>query len=199
VPTFTKIEVAEAHLTTAIRLFLSDQHPVPIHLLASSAREIMTTLGVRLGTNTVLHDMAKGDAESLKDAYKKMSHFVGFMKHADRDPAGVLDQFDDTDNDAILFVATTDFARVTGGMPIEVQVYQAWFYATFVKRVSQGGLRWQRSVKRCIAMFPGIRGATREEQKAIGLAVLHRVQHDPQYEMEIRRTVELRDEDEGTG
>jgi hypothetical protein len=49
--------VAEALLVTAIRFF-EDGHPVPIYQLASSAREILTTVGDKTGVETLLHTYA---------------------------------------------------------------------------------------------------------------------------------------------
>jgi hypothetical protein len=40
----TKIDVVEAHLITAVRATFRNEHPASIYLLASSAREILTTL-----------------------------------------------------------------------------------------------------------------------------------------------------------
>ena len=45
----SKIDVAEALIQAAVRLFFEGAHPVPIYALASAAREIMTTLGQKTG------------------------------------------------------------------------------------------------------------------------------------------------------
>ena len=155
----TKIDIAEAELKTAIRLFFEDTHPVPIYTLAAAAREILTTIGGRTGVRTVLHNFADRKGISLQDAEKDIRRFVNFFKHANRDPAAVLENFSDLGNDILLWIASHDFGRVAGGMPIEAQVFEAWFYAITVKRVSDGGLKWQRIVKRCIQLFPGIRSS----------------------------------------
>jgi hypothetical protein len=41
----TKIDVAEAHIRTAVRLFFEGCHPVPVYTLANAAREILTSIG----------------------------------------------------------------------------------------------------------------------------------------------------------
>src|ERR1700730_95189 len=56
---FTKIDVAEAHIRTAVRLFFEDAHPVPVHTLACAAREILAALGEKLGIDTILHEAAR--------------------------------------------------------------------------------------------------------------------------------------------
>jgi len=87
---YTKIDVAEAHIRTAVCLFFEDSHPVPVYTLACSAREIMTTLGDKTGVATVLHDYARMTGKSFRDAVSKAHKYVGFMKHADREPDKIL-------------------------------------------------------------------------------------------------------------
>jgi hypothetical protein len=48
-------DVAEAEICTAVRLFFEDCHPAPIYMLASSAREILTTIATKIGIQSVLH------------------------------------------------------------------------------------------------------------------------------------------------
>jgi hypothetical protein len=186
---YTKIDVAEAHIRTAVRLFFEDRHPVPIHLLACSAREILTFVGKAQGTETILEEVAAVKGVKEGDVIKKAHAFVNFMKHANRDAGATLEGFSDLDNDPILWFVCQDFGRVTGGMPIEAQVYEAWFFATFVKRVSDGPMTWQRLVRRCIRLFPHVRSVPRQEQKAIGLRALEKALTDPSLEMQIRRIV----------
>lgn len=40
--TLTKLDVAEAHIKTAVRLFFEEGHPVSIYTLANAAREIVS-------------------------------------------------------------------------------------------------------------------------------------------------------------
>ncbi len=188
---FTKIDVAEAHICTAVRLFFDDAHPIPIHTLACSAREILTTLGDKLGIDTMLQEVARIQDTTIDKVIKKAHGFAGFMKHADRDADAVLEAFSDADNDYVLWFACHDFGRITGGMPIEAQVFEAWWFATTVKKVSAGGLKRQRMVKTCIRAFPGIRTALRADQKKLGRDVLLRSSQDPTLKMQFRRVVEL--------
>lgn len=188
---YTKIDVAEAHIVVAIRLFFEDSHPIPVHTLACSAREILTALGDKMGIDTVLHEIAQNTGAKLTDSARKAHAFAGFMKHADRNPEAVLEGFSDAENDLVLFIASHDFGRVTGGMPIEAQVFEAWFFATAIKKVSQGAAKWQSLVKQCIRQFPRVRSVARAEQKQIGLRVLHRAAADQSLRMQIRRVVQL--------
>jgi hypothetical protein len=187
----TKIDVAEAHLRTGVRLFLSDAHPVPIYTLASSAREILTALGEKLGVRTVLHGFAEDRGITVHEAVGKAHEYANFLKHADRDPTAVLKLEPDA-VPTLLFIAGHDFASVTGGMPIELQVFEAWYFAAMIKRVSAFTLPRQEKIRECIRAFPpGFRTAALINQKRIGLETLNRYQDDPAMRMEVKRIVEL--------
>ncbi len=186
----TKIDVAEALLVSAIRQFFEGAHPVPIYLLASSAREILTTIGDKAGVETVLHSFAKKKGLTLKEVAHQAHTFAGFFKHADRNPTATL-KFSEDEADSVLAMACQDFGRVTGGMPIEAQIFEVWIYALAFERVTDAPLKGQRIIKLAIKTFPGIRTAERKQQKKLGLNVLRQVQDDPTLKMKYRREVRL--------
>jgi hypothetical protein len=186
----TKIDVAEALIKTAVRLFFEDAHPVPVYSLASAAREILTTLGDKTGVETVLHAVAKRQGKTLKEIASSAHEFAKFFKHADRDPTAEI-TFSETEIDPVLEIACNDFARVTGGMPIETQVDEMWIFCLAYAKVSDTPLKHQRVIRLGIRKFPGVRAADRRTQKRIGLEVLRQAENDPSLKMEIRREVEL--------
>ena len=63
----------------------------------------------------------------VEEERRKATRYVNFIKHADRDPAKLLVGFSDLDNDAVCRAET---GKVAKGLPIEGQVYEAWFFAT---------------------------------------------------------------------
>ncbi|HEY5038368.1 MAG TPA: hypothetical protein VIJ93_04770 [bacterium] len=112
-----KIDVAEAHIVSAVKLFFENGHPVSVYLLASAAREILTTLGDKTGVKTLLHDMSSWRGEPLKETINKAHGFAKFFKHANSDTTAIL-EFPEDEVDGILFIACHDFGRITGGMPV---------------------------------------------------------------------------------
>jgi hypothetical protein len=185
----TKIDVAEAHLITAVRLHFRDEHSASIYLLAAAAREILTTIGEKRGLRTMLAGLAVSTGKPLKDFTAAATESVNFLKHADRDPSAVLEDLDQDQVDIVLFIASHDFLRVTGGQPIELQVYEAWWQAQSHKKVSDAPLRAQQLIRACIRKFPGIRAASRKERLQIGLKELARARLEPKYIMPIERDV----------
>jgi hypothetical protein len=186
----TKIDIAEALIRSAVRLFFQNEHPVPIYQLASSAREILTTVGEKVGVETLLHAIAKKRDVPVKALIDEAHKFAGRFKHADRNPTEKI-KFTETEIDWVLLLACHDFGRVTGGMPVEAQVFEAWAHVVFWKRISDAPLRRQRILRLAIKEFPGIRTADRKKQKQIGLETLKRVEGDPRLQMTIEREVKL--------
>jgi hypothetical protein len=89
----TKIDVADAQLRTAIRMFFENAHPVSVHTLACAAREILTNLGHHMEIDTYLDYMARWQEMDVVALRKKAVRFFNFMKHADKDPTAVLADF----------------------------------------------------------------------------------------------------------
>lgn len=151
----------------------------------------MAAVGKAKGVDTILQEVARNLGATEKEVAQKAHAFVNFMKHADRDPTAALEGFSDLDNESIIFFACQDFGRATGGMPVEAQVYEAWFFATTAKRVSVGSIKWQRMIKACIRHFPRVRSVPRIEKKRIGLKVLREALKDPTLKMDFSRIVDL--------
>jgi hypothetical protein len=131
----TKIDVAEAHLITAVRAHFRGEHPASVYLLAASAREILTTIGEKTGRQTMLASIAQRTGTPLKKLTGIAGEFVNFFKHADRDPAAKLEAFTQHDAEMVLYIACFDFMRIAKGQAIELQVYGAWYFATAFPQV----------------------------------------------------------------
>ena len=107
-----KIDVAEAHIISAVKLFFENGHPASVYTLASAAREIVTTLGIKQRVETLLHQMATWKGETLKQQIGKAHAFANFFKHANTDPTAVL-EFPEDEVDGTLFIACHDDPKRT--------------------------------------------------------------------------------------
>ena len=187
--TLSKIDAAEAQLKAAVRMYFENRHIAPVFTLANAVREVVGTIGEHLEVETVQEEIAKARGVTVAELVRPTSKKAGFFKHANRDPSGKIDLEDDN-VEVALFFACNDFGRVAGGMPIKAQVFEAWVYAAATERVSDAPLRRQTLIRRMIAAFPGLRGASdRAEQKRIGLKIMERAVRDKSLEMAIRREV----------
>ena len=163
--TLTKIDVAEALIRLAVTQFFEDAHPVPVYALANAAREIVTSIGTHTGVPTLLDALADRRATTIWDLTSDSRKLAAFFKHADRDPQGTI-EFREDEIDAVLVMACQDFGRITGGMPVEAQVFELWVYSLAYEKVSDAPMRGQRLIKLAIRQFPGIRTADRRGQRS---------------------------------
>lgn len=187
----TKIDVAEAHLISAVRLHFQCGPSASVYLLAGSAREILTTIGDKIGVRTLLHGVADDLGRPLKELIAAAHEHVNFLKHADRDPQAVLEDLTENDVDALLFVACHDLLRVAKGQPIEAQVFEVWYLAISWRKVRCAPLRAQPIIRSCIKHFQGIRSLSREAQLRMGWTKLQEASANPALIMELQREVVL--------
>jgi hypothetical protein len=182
------IDAAEANLIAAVRLHLTGANIVPVLVLANSAREIVATLGEKIGLDTAHKEISTKLGKSVPEIIAPISKAAGFLKHADREPTAEI-ELKESEVEIALYLACLDLAVVTGGLPIEGQVYEGWFLAKGVKRVSELPMKMQTTLRNLIKYFPGIRSADAATQKKLGLEALKRAETDTSLTMTITRDV----------
>jgi hypothetical protein len=89
----TKIEAAQRQLDTALRLWFDDADPVPIHVLAFSAYDVIHAVSKKRNPfrPNLLFDTNMIKAEFLGEWAKLIKTPSGFFKHARNDPEGTID------------------------------------------------------------------------------------------------------------
>jgi hypothetical protein len=101
------------------------------------------------------------------------------FKHMDdkggkpRDDAETLAAFDDSKNDAALFVGWWDYYAVTGRLPLPVQVFQIWWYALNEEKLALG-----TDLDTIRKTFPGISACARAERKRRLRRAVEKYRHD---------------------
>ena len=186
----TKIDAADAHIRTAVRMFFEGGHPAPIFMLANAAREIVEQIAGHTQVTTVQEELAEDRGLTVDEMLRPMKTIANFLKHADRDPTASIEIVENAVI-MVLQLACHDFGRTAGGMPVEAQIFEAWATAIAYRKVSDAPLRRQDLIRNVISHFPGIRSANDPERRAIGLGVLNRALQDPSLEMAFSREVVL--------
>lgn len=174
----TKVQAAERQLVTAIDLFFRNADSVVIYSIACAAREIIHALCEKRKIKTFFDEVLEEYPHISKKELRRLADlYRNFFKHADQDPDAVLDEFSDDANDAVIFVATHDFGRLVGGMPIEMQVFEVWFLACHPSKIRQG------QEEQIASLFPDISTMTRFEKKHRGLVALEWARSQPGLKM----------------
>jgi len=187
----TKIDAADAHIRTAVRMFFEGGHPAPIFMLANAAREIVEQVGGHMKVQTIQEKLAADRGLTVDELLRPLKTIANFLKHADRDPTATI-EIEESEIVKVLQLACQDFGRTAGGMSIEAQVYEAWATVIAFRKVSDAPLRRQEMIRRLIAdFFPGIRSASDSERRTIGLKALERALQDPSLQMAFSREVAL--------
>jgi hypothetical protein len=142
-PALTKLEVARRQLGTALWLFLEDLDPVSVHTLTGAGVELAEQEARDVGVSPFIeHILQTNPGMSPQQYYALSRQFYNAFKHAlqkngsARDDSMLLQDFGDVQNDALLFVGWTDLIRASTSSPIEAQVFQAWFYACYPKKLA---------------------------------------------------------------
>lgn len=167
----SKQDVARRQLVTAIRLFFENEDPVSIFTLASNAWEVIDVLCNKAGVNSLSNE-SRDHTPKGKDLKKDYinSPYRNFFKHADQDSNARLKDFDGKKCDDILFLGVEDYIRLFKKSPVELQVFQLWYLAVKIEKVSGDAL--ENVLEKIDRIFPNIINLSREEQLILGQRVL---------------------------
>lgn len=162
-----KIEAARRQLGTALSLYIADEDPVSVHTLAGGACEVLDHFASKASGGFAFKSRfleARPDLTVVKFRQMQKAYWNAF-KHArdrnERDDEELLTSFTDTENAVHLWIGWADFGVVTGRLPIEAQLFQAWFAASLSE------YEWSDPyLDQSFALFPKLKGATLAKQKA---------------------------------
>lgn len=164
----TKLRIARAQLGTALALFVRDRDPFSVHSLACGGSEVIDGLACQAGIQTIsthilqtFEDIDLRKIRSIRNQYwNAIKHVSTQNDRAVRNDEVLLQSFDDKANDPVLFSGWLDYLLLVKRLPVEVQVFQVWWYATNEERMNPDS---DRTVFR--SLFPGIADLDRPEQK----------------------------------
>lgn len=163
----TKLNAARHQLGTSLDLFIRDKDPIAVQCLACGGAELIEAIaaskGIRALSTHMLETVPGLDLGKLRRLQRQYWNSFKHMTARDgepRDDAETLQAFDDTKNDAALFVGWWDYLSVTGRLPVAAQVFQVWWYA-----LNEGKLVPEADLKTIRMAFPDITSCDRAERK----------------------------------
>ena len=143
-----KAEVARRQLGTALDMFLHEQDPVSVHCLAVGGGEIAEWLAEKAGANAFTsHALTTFPHLTVADIKGVRTKHWNAFKHAtkrggkDREDDSVLAGFHPTHNEHALFIGWYDYAKAGLPLPMEAQVYQAWYLAKYPEKIDPNSNR----------------------------------------------------------
>jgi hypothetical protein len=164
----TKFDAASEQLSVAVRLHFADESPLAVRTLVGAAATVLADLSEHrcAGTSWRSHQVAAARQLNVARPFDVLNAAANFLKHADRDPGGVL-EFDVAENDDSLFMATLECGEI-GSTSHAQQVFQVWYMASYPDKFALG---FEHTAIACQA-YPCLQSASRSRRLEIGRAML---------------------------
>lgn len=124
VPKISKEEAAKRQLDTATDLFFEGGDALSAYTLAFAAFKVLLNLYPHRGSDGFGEQLDKLIAESV--GWQRFSETANFLKHADRDPEGFLDDFDSERVLPVIGLATLLYRRLTGSLSHKMKAFDFW-------------------------------------------------------------------------
>jgi hypothetical protein len=165
--TLTKLNVARHQLGTALDLFIRDRDPIAVQCLACGGGEVIeaiaTAENLKPFSSHILESVPDIDVKRIRqlknqywNAFKHLTTHAGEV----RDDSQTLASFNDSKNDAALFIGWHDYFAVTGKLPLPVQVFQLWWFSLNEEKLAPG-----TNLDTIRRLFPKIMKDPRSERK----------------------------------
>jgi hypothetical protein len=174
----TKFDAARRQLVTTIRLFFEEGDSVSVYALSHAAWEVLDALCKHRGLTRFRNQMSGATGRPEHEIKKIASYGRNFFKHANDDPDDVLENFSDDLNDHVLLGATMDFGTLATAKPMEVQVFQLWYFAAYPEKAPRP--HFDAIMEAADEHFPRFAAMDRMAKKNAGLRVLVAALRNPE-------------------
>ena len=132
-----KIDAARRQIDAAIRMLFAKDDPVAIHTLAAAGFRILRDLSDKRGKGTVWATIkAVIRPEMAKDFWRGLGGPANFFKHADRDADEILDNVDESINDAMLYWASLLYRDLEHELTPEMKILHIWILVAHPQFIS---------------------------------------------------------------
>jgi len=124
-----KIEAAKRQLDTAIIMFFEKKDPLAVHTLACAAYDMLRNLAGNKTSQKLqtIKDNTVISANQKKDWQQELNNPQNFLKHADKDPNGILDFFPEI-TQYFLSDACNLYRHITTDITNPMIIYTGWFF-----------------------------------------------------------------------
>lgn len=147
-----------------------------VYSLTHASWEVLDALCKHRGLTRFRNQMSGATGMTEQEIKKIASYGRNFFKHANDDPDDVLDNFSDDLNDHVLIGATMDFGTLATTKPMEIQVFQLWYFAAHPEKAPRPD--FDAIMDAAERQFPGFAATDRKNKKRAGLRVLMAAMRD---------------------
>lgn len=123
-PKISKTEAAKRQLDTAIDLLFEGGDALSAHTLAFAALKVLLNLYPHRRNDDFDAQIDKLVTEVV--GWRRFSETANFLKHADRDPEGFLEDFDSAMVLPVIGLATLLYRRLSGDFSRKMEAFDFW-------------------------------------------------------------------------
>jgi hypothetical protein len=165
-----KIEAARRQIDTAIRLLFDNEDPVAIHTLTMAGFRILRDLADKRNSsaNKLVQSIIRPGMEGK--FWGSMQSFANFLKHANTDPDGIIDNIQEEINDVTLLLASLYYQDLKHQFTPEMLALCGWYSAIHPDLVREDAPIILKSQLESVKGF--LIGKSRQEQLVVGKEVL---------------------------
>lgn len=119
----SKIEAAARQLDTAIDLYFADADSLAVYTLAYASFKVLFDIyphSRKDGFNVQIDEVI------ATEGWKKMSRPANFLKHADRDPEGLLEAHHPDQGICVIGLCTLFYRRLAGDFTPKMRAFDFW-------------------------------------------------------------------------
>ncbi len=114
------------------------------------------------------------EIKKLRNKYwNAFKHYFGTDHRTPRKDDELIRSFRDNVNDHHLFIGWSDYANLTGALPIHAQIFQVWYYALNKEKLAP-----ESNTAGIENLFPNLVAADRTEQKRRLMGAIKRYKND---------------------
>lgn len=121
-----KIEAARRQLDTAIDLYFNEEDAISCFTLSYASLKLLFDLYPHHKDDDFATQVDRIIGET---GWQHISGVGNFLKHADRDPEGILDRFDPENGMTIIGLATLLYRRIAGDFSLKMLAFDCWVEA----------------------------------------------------------------------
>jgi hypothetical protein len=169
----TKIEAAKRQLDAGVRMLFAKEDALAVHTLAFAAYGLLADLSKGVGpTDTLRRLEADAGLREGKEFWDDLKRLANFLKHADRDPAEVIQGIPEELNEAALLIDCFLLREVSNLSSPESQALWLWHHALYFINIDDAPKEYWEWIDE---VHPQLHADTREQRIDIGALLLQKL------------------------
>ncbi|HKJ05709.1 MAG TPA: hypothetical protein VJ974_08940 [Geopsychrobacteraceae bacterium] len=165
-----KIEAAQRQIDAAIRLLFDSEDPIAIHTLTMAGFRILRDIAEKQKCPITMLFKSFIQPGMEGKFWGSLQTLANFLKHAKKDPEGIIENIQEEVNDSIILLASLYYQGLGYQFTPEMLALIGWYSAIHPDFIRDDA--FQNILKKLESLQDNLSGKTRQEQLVEGKEVL---------------------------